>query len=113
VVGRWDVSIPHLQEVPVSIVATLELRLRPDQLEAAPAVLEEVLAETRAFAGNLGVEVLTDVEDPTHVTAFERWESLEHDAAYRTWRAGDGRRPALAALLAAPPVLTHWDTSGD
>ncbi|MDR6119801.1 quinol monooxygenase YgiN [Aeromicrobium sp. SORGH_AS981] len=57
--------------------------------------------------------VLTDVEDPTHVTAFERWESLEHDAAYRTWRAGDGRRPALAALLAAPPVLTHWDTPGD
>lgn len=47
------------------------------------------------------------------MTAFERWESLEHDAAYRTWRAGDGRRPALAALLAAPPVLTHWDTPGD
>ncbi len=97
----------------MSIVATLELRLRPDQVEAAPAVLDEVLAETRAFAGNLGVEVLTDLEDPTRVTAFERWESLEHDTAYRAWRAGDGNRPALGALLAAPPVLTHWSTSGD
>ncbi len=97
----------------MSIVATLELRLRPEKVEAAPAVLDEVLAETRAFAGNRGVEVLPDVEDPTRVTAFERWESLEHDAAYRAWRAGDGNRPALGALLAAPPVLTHWTTAGD
>ncbi len=94
----------------MTVVATLELRLRPDQVEAAPAVLADVLAETRAFPGNLGVDVLTDVEDPTHVTALERWESLEADDAYRTWRAGDGKRPALGALLAAPPVLTRWST---
>lgn len=95
----------------MTVIATLELRLRPDRLDDAPAVLEDVLAETRAFPGNHGVEVLTDVEDPTHVTALERWESLEHDDAYRTWRAGDGQRPALAALLAAAPVLTRWSTS--
>lgn len=95
----------------MTVVATLELTLRPDQVAAAPAVLDAVLAETRAFAGNLGVEVLTDLEDPTRVTAFERWESLEHDAAYRAWRAGDGARPALGALLAAPPVLRHWSTA--
>lgn len=96
----------------MTVIATLELRLRPDRVDDAPAVLEEVLAETRAFAGNLGVEVLTDVHDPTHVTALERWESLEHDDAYRAWRSGDGQRPALGALLAAPPTLTRWTTSG-
>lgn len=96
----------------MTVIATLELRLRSDRLDAAPAVLEEVLAETRAFPGNLGVDVLTDVEDPTHVTALERWESLEHDDAYRTWRAGEGQRPALGALLAAPPTLTRWSVSG-
>lgn len=95
----------------MTVIATLELRLRPDRVDDAPAVLEEVLAETRAFAGNLGVEVLTDVQDPTHVTALERWESLEHDDAYRAWRSGDGQRPALGALLAAPPTLTRWTTS--
>ena len=95
----------------MTVIATLELRLRPDRVDDAPAVLEEVLAETRAFAVNLGVEVLTDVQDPTHVTALERWESLEHDDAYRAWRSGDGQRPALGALLAAPPTLTRWTTS--
>lgn len=95
----------------MTVIATLELRLRSDRLDDVPAVLEEVLAETRAFSGNRGVEVLTDVEDPTHVTALERWESLAHDDSYRTWRSGDGQRPALAALLAAPPVLTRWATS--
>jgi hypothetical protein len=35
---------------------------------------------------------------------------MEHDAAYRAWRAGDGAS-GLAELLAAPPVLTHFETS--
>jgi heme oxygenase (mycobilin-producing) len=86
--------------------AILDLRLKPDSVDDALAVVDKVLAETRAFDGCLGVTVIQDASDPAHVVAIEQWESLEKDAAYREWRAGEGAATDLAAFLAAPPTLT-------
>ena len=77
----------------------------------APAVLRDILTDTRAFDGCLGVDVLVDSNGSGALP--RRWNSgrpLEHDAAYRAWRAGDGAS-GLGELLAAPPVLTHFETS--
>jgi quinol monooxygenase YgiN len=92
------------------ITAHLDLTLKADSLPTAPAVLRDILAATRAFDGCLGVAVLADSADPVHFLVMERWASLEHDSAYRAWRAADGAS-ALGDLLAAPPVLTHFATS--
>lgn len=92
------------------ITATLELRLKPEMLDEARTVLARVLSETRAFEGNLGVDVLVDRDDPAHWVAYERWESEEHDAAYREFRAGPGQISDLGPLLAAAPVLTMFTT---
>ncbi len=92
------------------ITAHLDLTLKTESLATAPAVLRDILADTRAFDGCLGVEVLTDSADPEHFLVVEQWASLEHDAAYRAWRAGDGAS-ALGDLLAAPPVLTRFEAS--
>jgi quinol monooxygenase YgiN len=92
------------------ITATLELRLKPEMLEEARTVLARVLRETRAFDGNLGVDVLVDRDDPAHWIAYETWESAEHDAAYREFRAGPGQITDLGPLLAAAPVLTTFTT---
>jgi quinol monooxygenase YgiN len=85
--------------------AILALRLKPDSVDEGLAVAHSVLEETRAFDGCLGVTVIQDATDPTHVVAIEQWESLEKDAAYREWRAGEGAATALAPLLAGPPSL--------
>jgi hypothetical protein len=53
------------------------------------------------------VQVVTDVGDPAHVLAIEHWESLEHDDAYRAWRAGPGAS-GLIGYLAGPPVLMRF-----
>jgi len=37
---------------------------------------------------------------------IETWQSEEHDAAYRAWRAGPGTITELAPLLTGAPVLT-------
>ncbi|AXT86672.1 antibiotic biosynthesis monooxygenase [Aeromicrobium sp. A1-2] len=95
----------------MTITATLEMRFKPDLLDEAKAVLVRVLAETRAFEGNLGVDVLVDLEDAGHWVANEIWESVEHDDAYRAFRAGEGRITDLGPLLAAAPVLTRWARS--
>lgn len=92
------------------ITAHLDLSLTAEALPTAPAVLREILADTRAFDGCLGVDILVDSTNPAHVLVVEQWESMEHDAAYRAWRAGEGAS-GLGALLAAPPVLTHFETS--
>jgi quinol monooxygenase YgiN len=92
----------------MTVTATLELRFKPELLDDARTILARVLAETRAFEGNEGVDVLVDSSDPAHWVAYERWASPEADAAYRTFRAGPGEITDLGPLLAARPVLTLW-----
>ena len=95
----------------MTITALLELTLKADSVADAPRVLTKTLEATRAFAGNQGVEVLYDVMDPAHVVVIERWASLDHDDAYRTWRATPEGASDLGALLAERPRLTRWNSS--
>jgi quinol monooxygenase YgiN len=90
----------------LATTAILELRIKPDSVDEGLEVVHRILGETRAFDGCLGVTVIQDATDPAHLVAIEEWESLEKDAAYREWRAGDGAMPDLAALLAGAPGLT-------
>src|ERR1700683_2475257 len=96
----------------MAITAFHEMRVKPEALhQGLHAELHAILTDTRAFKGCLGVDVLIDTADPTHIVAVERWASEERDAAYRAWRAGDGQT-TLASFLAVPPVLTKF-TSAD
>ncbi|NLE79554.1 MAG: antibiotic biosynthesis monooxygenase, partial [Rhodococcus sp.] len=38
-----------------------------------------------------------------------KWQSQEHDTAYRKFRAGEGAITDLGPLLAGAPKLTHFD----
>lgn len=93
------------------VTVTLELRLKPDAVPAARQVIGRALQDTRAFAGNLGTDVLVDEDDQAHWLIYELWDTVEHDEAYRSFRAGEGRITELPPLLAAPPVKTRYQTS--
>ena len=95
----------------MTITALLELQLQTTALAEAPALLREVLADTRAFDGCLGVEVIVDSADPAHMIVVETWASRAQDDAYRAWRLTDAGQSALGTLLAAPPTLTWFETS--
>ncbi|MFC8177653.1 MULTISPECIES: putative quinol monooxygenase [Nocardiaceae] len=95
----------------MTLVALLDVKLKPEALDEGKRVLGRVLAETRAFDGCLGVDVLVDSDDETHWIAYERWESAEADAKYREFRAGPGKTTELGALLAAAPGLTKYTVS--
>jgi quinol monooxygenase YgiN len=90
----------------VAITAILDLQLKAESLDSAPAILRATLTGTRAFPGCLSVTVLNDSADPTHVVLYETWESIDHDRAYRAWRATPEGASELGTLLAAPPTLT-------
>jgi heme oxygenase (mycobilin-producing) len=94
------------QGAAVAITSILDLQLKADSLETAHNVLHAILTDTRAFPGCLDVTVLVDSEDPAHVVLYETWESIEHDRAYRAWRATPEGASGLGSILAAAPKLS-------
>jgi quinol monooxygenase YgiN len=96
------------EEATMPVTVTLELRLKPEAVTAARDVMRRALKDTRAFDGNLGTDVLVDSDDEAHWLIYELWETVEHDEAYRRFRAGDGKLTELPPLLAAPPVKTRY-----
>jgi heme oxygenase (mycobilin-producing) len=90
----------------VAITSILDLQLKADSLGTAHQVLHATLTQTRAFPGCLDVTVLVDSDDPAHVVLYETWESIEHDRAYRAWRASAEGASELGSIMAGPPKLT-------
>jgi quinol monooxygenase YgiN len=95
--------------MPITVI--LELRLKPEAVPAARELMRRTLQVTRAFEGNLGTDVLVDQDDEAHWIINELWETVEHDEAYRRFRAGEGKVAELPPLLAAPPVKTRYVTT--
>lgn len=95
--------------MPVTVI--LELQFKPDAVPQGRDVMGRALRDTRAFAGNLRTDVLIDEDDEAHWLIYELWDTVEHDEAYRAFRAGDGRLTELPPLLAAPPVKKRYVTS--
>ena len=91
----------------MSVVAFLDVRLKPATAAEALGVLDGVLVATRAFEGCLGVEVLVQADDPTRVVVVERWASMEADTAYRAWRQSEG--PGALAPYVTGLTVTHFD----
>lgn len=92
----------------MAVTAILDLQLKSDSLEKANDVIHATLTATRAFPGCQHVAVLVDDANPAHVVLYEVWESIEHDQAYRAWRATPEGASALGSILAAAPALTHF-----
>ncbi|OBI59014.1 putative quinol monooxygenase [Mycobacterium sp. E796] len=95
--------------MPVTVL--LELRLKPESVSAAREVMGRALQVTRAFDGNLVTDVLVDEDDGAHWVVYELWDTVDHDEAYRAFRAGEGKIAELPPLLAAPPVKTRYATT--
>jgi quinol monooxygenase YgiN len=93
----------------MAVTSLLDMNISPASLAEAPAIIAQVLIATRAFDGNLGVEVLVDTDNPAHFVAVETWESIAHDNAYRAWRATPEGASALGSILAGPPTLTRFE----
>ncbi|MFC9361613.1 putative quinol monooxygenase [Rhodococcus sp. NPDC057014] len=88
------------------MIAILELTFKPETVETAQKVMARVLKETREFDGCIRVDNVLDAKNPNTWRVIETWESMDHDAAYRRFRAGEGAITDLGSLLAGPPSLS-------
>ena len=101
--GRGSDIVP-----PMPITVILELRFKPDSVSAGRDLMRRTLEVTRGFDGNLRTDVLVNEDDEAHWIIYELWDTVEHDEAYRAFRAGEGKVTELPPLLAAPPVKTRY-----
>ncbi|WP_101948773.1 putative quinol monooxygenase [Mycobacterium sp. 3519A] len=92
----------------MTVIVTLELQFKPESVAAARDVMGQALQVTRGFDGNSRTDVLVDEDDEAHWLIYEIWDTVEHDEAYRSFRAGDGRITDLPPLLAEPPVKKRY-----
>ncbi len=92
----------------MAITVLLELKFKPESVGAARELFGRALQDTRNFEGNLVTDVIIDEADEAHWIIYERWDSVEHDEAYRSFRAAEGRLVDLPALLAEPAVKTRY-----
>jgi quinol monooxygenase YgiN len=99
------------EEETMSVTVILELRFKPECVQDGREVMGRALQDTRAFDGNVKTEVLVDEEDDGHWLIYELWETVEHDEAYRRFRAGEGKLTQLPPLLAAAPIKTRYATT--
>ena len=95
----------------MAVTVTLELRFKPDDVAAGRELMGRALQDTRAFDGTLRTDVLVDEDDEAHWLIYELWDTVEHDEAYRRFRAGEGKLTQLPPLLAAPSVKTRYTTT--
>jgi quinol monooxygenase YgiN len=109
--GRSVIGLPTIEETAMSVTVILELRFKADEVAAGREVMGRALQDTRAFDGNLRTDVLVDEADEAHWIIYELWDTVDHDEAYRAFRAGEGKLTQLPPLLASPPVKTRYVTT--
>jgi quinol monooxygenase YgiN len=95
----------------VPVAALLEFRFKPDVLDQVPDAMSRTLAVTRKFDGCRHIDVLVDNEDPSRYLLVEVWDSMEHDEAYREFRASPAGASELGPLLTAPPVVMYYSVT--
>jgi quinol monooxygenase YgiN len=95
----------------MSVTVLLELKFKPESVQAGRDLMRRTLETTRAFDGNLQTDVWVDEDDEAHWIIYEVWASVEADEAYRAFRAGEGKVVELPPLLAAPPAKTRYTTT--
>lgn len=61
--------------------------------------LRGALVDTRAFAGNEGIETYSDQENPDLVFLWEKWATRADYEAYLAWRMETGLMDVLAPFM--------------
>ncbi len=93
----------------MAVTVILDLYVKPEAVDDVIAGLAADLPDTRAFEGNLKVEVCRDQEDPNHITLVERWEQRAHQEKYIAWRGETGNLEKTAAAMSGPLKVTYFD----
>jgi quinol monooxygenase YgiN len=94
-----------------SILAIIEMWIKPEDLETYSTYLKEILPGTKSFEGCQKIEIRTNPEDPTHILFQVNWSDVGQMMKYVAWRGETGVSAKLEAYFAKPMALSMWKTA--
>jgi quinol monooxygenase YgiN len=93
--------------LPITVIA--QLAFREDAADEGIKALEDVLPDTRAFDGCLGVTLHREQGAPHKAVLIEQWDSSDAHKAYMSWRAETGSSSGMRAALSGAPAVQYLD----
>lgn len=93
--------------MPVTVI--LEVQAQPDKPAELKQLLKDILSDTRAYDGCIGVDVTENQDDTANIVLLEKWQSRAHYEKYLGWRQETGALDTLATYLAQPPSIRYFD----
>ncbi len=72
------------------VLVNLQLRIKKGLEAGFIEELNVLLKETRAYEGCHGVYFIQNLDDPTNLEFFSKWDSREHYEKYLQWRVDSG-----------------------
>lgn len=93
----------------MSNIVHFEFEIAADAANA-DAIIHATLTQTAAFAGNEGIRLLTDDNNPSRILVEETWVDLAHYDAYLAWRATAEGANELGSILARPTSSRRFRT---
>lgn len=93
----------------MSIVVLIELQVKPEAMNEVNAVLRELLPDTRAYDGCLGLDIHRNMDQAGNLMLYQRWASREQYRDYLAWRTRSGVVNRLRDLLQTPPSARHFE----
>jgi len=89
----------------MEVSTNIQLIAKPGMGSELIEILKSILPDTRAFDGNLGYYIVSDVENSDKIEGFGRWESKERFDAYFQYRVDSGVMAKFGEYVAADPVI--------
>lgn len=93
----------------MACVVVLELKSKDGQADGLVQFFREILGDTRAYDGNISLELSQSQDDPTSIVVYEKWETKAQYERYLGWREENGSLAKIGEFLAAPPSIRYFD----
>ena len=97
--AQGRVGSRQLMGVNMSHTAIVEFPCNDGSGAGLLETLKVVLIDTRAFAGNEGIETYSDQDNPDLVVLWEKWATRAEYEAYLAWRMETGLMDVLAPFM--------------
>jgi quinol monooxygenase YgiN len=93
----------------MSVLALLEVNVKPEYVNEFKSYMKEILPDTRVFNGCQSVELQVNQDNEVNMVLVEEWETREAQGKYMAWRAETGVVERIVSMISGPPSVRFFD----
>lgn len=93
----------------MSLVVTLEAKVKPEFVERVKELLTSMIPETRAFEGCINIDIHENIEEKGAMMFHEKWSSKSLYEKYFSWRLKSDSMKELSTMLISQPEVRFYE----